>query len=276
MSRKVYGEKVRIQLAGQSVFVLPQEVVPTERRIMLNAERSGWCYRLRKSTKKNELLPTAMRLLREDGTPRGITFLGGEKPSIVVAFHVNKQPKFRSRLCLTEEVEVETLYRKAVNRIRSELKLSDRQYELLIYAWPAFHRRYAQMLAECLTAIKQRAQQATRDDVEQLSLAYAREKYGRRDAPANDKFKLLRSDGTPRGMTIGKGMSGLKIHVAFNATKEDWIRFSFNMTDTKAAESAYIKSVNRIVAELGLSDDRHKVLVRAWPAFFNRYLIDKI
>ena len=87
----------------------------------------------------------AFRLLRGDGSPRGISLVdprkGGRSPALEVKFFQLSEEQIRWKVAVRSRRELQREFERAVDDITSTLGLNTQQRYTLAGSWPQFYRR---------------------------------------------------------------------------------------------------------------------------------------
>lgn len=150
MSRFPMWNKIKIQLAGQQRYVLPEEVSLVEKEILLFSQNNGWRLTQRKSNGSNKLIQSTTKILRKDGSPYGFTLIERKKegrlPRLSVRFNQRTGREIRFAKVIKGGHLLKQEFEGAINKLQKFLNLNDAQKKLLIESWPEFRKRNSEKI----------------------------------------------------------------------------------------------------------------------------------
>ncbi|MDW5418100.1 hypothetical protein R6242_16155 [Iodobacter sp. CM08] len=150
MSRFRMWNKIKIQLAGQQRYVLPEEASSVEKEILLFSQIYGWRLTQRKSNGSNKLIQSVAKILRSDGSPCGFTLIErkeeGRSPKLQVRFNQRTGREIRFSKVIKDGHLLKEEFEGAINKLQKFLNLNAVQTKLLIESWPEFRKRNSEKI----------------------------------------------------------------------------------------------------------------------------------
>jgi hypothetical protein len=158
MARYKMWNTIKIQVAGQQVYASQGKVDIVERKIIEKVLTTGWRKTRRYSMAAGRPVESVARLLRQDGSPRGIFVLDRSRdnklPAIVARFGQNTPEHFRLIRSFDSVESLHTEFMILVEELRSRLSLTRQQTEMIRQSWPNFLARYKDKLSKMHLNIK--------------------------------------------------------------------------------------------------------------------------